>query len=219
MYNQNAVLLLIDDPDNRASIIGLVENNGLRALCPEGPSNALRVIDGISPVLAVIDLDGNWPDNEDHTVVDVLAALDHGHPTCTVLVFSDSVSGLAQQGKVWAAHKAAVLQEKQSGPDALLHRIRQLVSPVVGDLEVRDGAVRQRGGGAAFTHWVACALMIAYPRALLLATSRQVKAAQRFREWVVLHSDSVQVSARGSRLYALTATAPRTLPSSGPTSL
>ena len=204
MYNQITVLVLEDDPDQMASIRGLIENNGLRAVCADNPSQALRLMEQVPPVLAVVDRDMSKAGDHDHTSLDVLAALDRRHPTCTVFVFSNAVSSLAQQAQVWAAHKSAILHEKRFGSETLLRRIRQFVTPVVGDLEMRDGAVRQRRGGAAVTHRVACSLMMAYPRALTLATADQVKAAQRFREWLTLNSACVRVTAKGNRLYELT---------------
>jgi len=68
---------------------------------------------------------------------------------------------------------------------------------------MRDGAVRHRLKGTTVTHRVACALMMAYPRALTLSTADQVKAAQRFREWLGEHSACVQLIAKGNRLYEL----------------
>ena len=204
MFNQVTVLVLEDDPDQMASIRGLIENNGLRAVCAENPSKALRLMQQLPPVLAVVDRDMSLASDRDHTSLDVLAELDRRHPTCTVFVFSNAVSSLAQQAQVWAAHKSAILHEKRFGSETLLRRIRQFVTPVVGDLEMRDGAVRQRRGGATVTHRVACSLMMAYPRALTLAAADQVKAAQRFREWLQANSDCVQLVAKGNRLYELT---------------
>lgn len=204
MFNQVTVLVLEDDPDQMASIRTLIENNGLRAVCAENPSKALRLMEQLPPVLAVVDRDMSKAMDHDHTSLDVLATLDRRHPTCTVFVFSNAVSSLAQQAQVWAAHKSAILHEKRFGGDTLLRRIRQFVTPVVGDLEMRDGAVRQRRGSASVTHRVACALMMAYPRAVTLATADQVKAAQRFREWLFTNSTCVQLTAKGNRLYELT---------------
>ncbi|MFN2463985.1 MAG: response regulator, partial [Candidatus Dormibacteria bacterium] len=148
MYNQVTVLVLEDDPDQLAAIGALIEDNGLRPLCAENPSKALRLIQQVPPVLAVVDRDMSRADDHEHTSLDVLAALDRRHPTCTVFVFSNAISSLAQQAQVWAAHKSAILHEKRFGTDTLLRRIRQFVTPIVGDLELRDGAVRHRGGGA-----------------------------------------------------------------------
>jgi CheY-like chemotaxis protein len=204
VYSQVTVLVLEDDPDQLASIRALIENNGLRAVTAENPSKALRLMEQLPPVLAVIDRDMSRVSDREHTSLDVLAALDRRHPTCTVFVFSNATSSLAQQAQVWAAHKSAILHEKRFGTETLLRRIRQFVTPVVGDLEMRDGAVRQRDGDACVTHRVACALMMAYPRALTLATADQVKAAQRFREWLQGNSACIRLTAKGNRLYELT---------------
>jgi DNA-binding NtrC family response regulator len=204
MYNQAVVLILEDDPDQLNAIRGLMENNGLRAVCAENPSKALRLMEQLPPVLAVIDRDMSRADDPEHTSLDVLAALDRKHPTCTVFVFSNAVTTLAQQAQVWAAHKSAILHEKRFGTDTLLRRVRQFATPTVGDIEMRDGAVRQRRTGEVVTHRVACALMMAHPRALTLSTADQVKAAQRFREWLQKHSSCVRLTAKGNRLYELT---------------
>jgi DNA-binding NtrC family response regulator len=203
MYNQVTVLILEDDPDQMSAIRGLVENSGLRAVCAENPSKALRLMEQLPPVLAVIDRDMSKVQDPDKTSLDVLAALDRRHPTCTVFVFSNAIGTLAQQAQVWAAHKSAILHEKRFGTETLLRRIRQFVTPTIGDLEMRDGAVRHRRTGAVVTHRVACALMMAYPRALTLAAADQVKAAQRFREWLAKHSGCVELVAKGNRLYEL----------------
>jgi DNA-binding NtrC family response regulator len=204
VYNQVSVLILEDDLDQLAALRGLVENNGLRAVCAENPSKALRLIEQVPPLLAIIDRDMSQAVDLEHTSLDVLAALERRHPTCTVFVFSNAVSSLAQQAQVWAAHKSAILHEKRFGTDTLLRRLRQFITPVVGDLQMRDGAVRQRQGDASVTHRVACALMMAHPRALTLATADQVKAAQRFRDWLARNSRCVHLTAKGNRLYELT---------------
>ncbi|HEY8740312.1 MAG TPA: response regulator [Candidatus Dormibacteraeota bacterium] len=204
MYNQVTVLILEDDPDQMASIRGLIEGHGLRAVCAENPSKALRLMEQLPPVLAVIDRDMSRANDRERSSLDVLAALDRRHPTCTVFVFSNAIATLAQQAQVWAAHKSAILHEKRFGGDTLLRRIRQFVTPTIGDLEMRDGAVRNRRTGAIVTHRVACALTMAYPRALTLAAADQVKAAQRFREWLANNSECVSVTAKGNRLYELT---------------
>jgi DNA-binding NtrC family response regulator len=204
VHHQVTVLILEDDPDEMAAIRGLVENSGLRSVCAESPSKAIRLMERLPPLLAVIDRDMSRAGDHDRTSLDVLAALDRRHPTCTVFVFSNAIGTLAQQAQVWAAHKSAILHEKRFGSDTLLRRIRQFVTPRVGDLEMRDGAVRHRGTGAMVTHRVACALMMAYPRALTLATADQVKAAQRFRDWLVRNSVCVRLVAKGNRLYELT---------------
>lgn len=203
MYNQAAVLILEDDPDQLAAIRELIENNGLRAVCAENPSKALRLMEQLPPLLAVIDRDMSNAHDAEKTSLDVLAALDRRHPTCTVFVFSNAIDTLAQQAQVWAAHKGAILHEKRFGTETLLRRIRQFVTPTVGDLEIREGAVRHRRTGAVVTHRVACALMMAYPRALTLGTADQVKAAQRFRDWLTVRSTCVQLIAKGGRLYEL----------------
>ncbi|MEA2684519.1 MAG: Response regulator receiver domain [Chloroflexota bacterium] len=203
MYNQVAVLILEDDVDQLAAIRGLVENSGLRAVCAENPSKALRLMEQLPPVLAVIDRDMSQANDRERTSLDVLAALDRRHPTCTVFVYSNAIGTLAQQAQVWAAHKSAILHEKRFGADTLLRRIRQFVTPTIGDLEMRDGTVRNRMTGAIVTHRVACALMMAYPRALTLASADQVKAAQRFREWLGVNSRCVTLVAKGNRLYEL----------------
>lgn len=204
MYNQVTVLILEDDPDQLASIRGLVENSGLRAVCAESPSKAMRLMEQLPPVLAVIDRDMSKANDRDRTSLDVLAALDRRHPTCTVFVYSNAIGTLAQQAQVWAAHKSAILHEKRFGSDTLLRRVRQFVTPTVGDLEMRDGVIRNRRTGAIVTHRVSCALMMAYPRALTLAGADQVKAAQRFRDWLSLNSRCVTLTAKGNRLYELT---------------
>ena len=203
MYNQAAVLILEDDPDQLAAIRGLIETNGLRAICAENPSKALRLMEQLPPVLAVIDRDMSQANDLERTSLDVLAALDHRHPTCTVFVFSNAIGTLAQQAQVWAAHKSAILHEKRFGTETLLRRVRQFVTPTIGDLEMRDGVVKHRRTGAVVTHRVACALMMAYPRALTLAEADQVKAAQRFREWLGKNSSCVHLAAKGNRLYEL----------------
>lgn len=203
MYNQVTVLILEDDPDQLAAIRGLVENNGLRAVCAENPSKALRLMEQLPPVLAVIDRDMSRANDPDRTSLDVLAALDRRYPTCTVFVYSNAIGTLAQQAQVWAAHKSAILHDKRFGEDTLLRRIRQFVSPTIGDLEMRDGTVRNRRSGVMVTHRVACSLMMAYPRALTLASADQVKAAQRFREWLSSNSQCVSLIAKGNRLYEL----------------
>ena len=204
MYNQAVVLILEDEPDQLDAIRGLLENNGLRAVCAENPSKALRLMEQLPPVLAVIDRDMSLANDADHTSLDVLAALDRRHPTCTVFVFSNAIGTLAQQAQIWAAHKSAILHEKRFGTDTLLRRIRQFATPVIGDVEMRDGAIRHRRTGAVVTHRVACALVMAHPRALTLVTPDQVKAAQRFREWLQKNSTCVQLTAKGNRLYELT---------------
>ncbi|MFN2466502.1 MAG: response regulator [Candidatus Dormibacteria bacterium] len=203
MFNQVTVLVLEDDPDQLASIRTLVEGNGLRAVCAENPSKALRLMEQLPPVLAIVDRDMSKANDRDRTSLDVLAALDRRHPTCTVFVFSNAIGTLAQQSQVWAAHKSAILHEKRFGEETLLRRIRQFVTPTIGDLQMRDGAVRNRATGAMVTHRVACALMMAYPRALTLAAADQVKAAQRFRDWLGDNSVCVRLVAKGNRLYEL----------------
>lgn len=203
MYNQATVLILEDDPDQLGAIRGLIESSGLRAVCADNPSKALRLMEQLPPVLAVVDRDMSQANDLDRTSLDVLAALDRRHPTCTVFVFSNAIGTLAQQSQVWAAHKSAILHEKRFGTETLLRRVRQFVTPTIGDLEMRDGAVRHRRTGAVVTHRVACALMMAYPRALTLAEADQVKAAQRFREWLGKNSSCVQLTAKGNRLYEL----------------
>jgi DNA-binding NtrC family response regulator len=203
LYNQVTVLILEDDPDQLAAIRELIEGNGLRAVCAENPSKALRLMEQLPPVLAVVDRDMSKANDPDKTSLDVLAALDRRHPTCTVFVFSNAIGTLPQQAQVWAAHKSAILHEKRFGSDTLLRRIRQFVTPTIGDLEMRDGAVRNRKTGAMVTHRVACALMMAHPRALTLAAADQVKAAQRFREWLNTNSACVRLTAKGNRLYEL----------------
>ena len=203
MYNQATVLILEDDPDQLALIRGLVENSGLRAMCAETPSKALRLIERLPPVLAVVDRDMSKANDQERTSLDVLAALDRRHPTCTVFVYSNAIGTLAQQAQVWAAHKSAILHEKRFGSDTLLRRIRQFVTPTIGDLEMRDGVVRNRRTGAIVTHRIACALMMSHPRALTLGAADQVKAAQRFREWLNTNSGCVSLVAKGNRLYEL----------------
>lgn len=203
MYNQVTVLILEDDPDQMTAIRDLIEGNGLRAVCAENPSKALRLMEQLPPVLAVVDRDMSKANDPDRTSLDVLAALDRRHPTCTVFVFSNAIDTLPQQAQVWAAHKSAIMHEKRFGGDTLLRRIRQFVTPTIGDLEMRDGAIRNRRTGAMVTHRVACALMMAYPRALTLAAADQVKAAQRFREWLNTNSTCVRLTAKGNRLYEL----------------
>ncbi|GAC1329027.1 MAG: hypothetical protein NVSMB17_05010 [Candidatus Dormibacteria bacterium] len=203
MYNQVSVLILEDDADQMESICTLVEGCGLRAVAAHDPSQALRLLQQLPPVLAIIDRDMSQANDREHTSLDVLAALDRQHPTCTVFVFSNAVSSLAQQAQVWAAHKSAILHEKRFGSETLLRRVRQFVTPVVGDLQMRDGAVSHRGSGARVTHWVAAALLMAHPRALTLTTADQVKAAQRFREWLGAQQSCVTIVAKGHRLYEL----------------
>ena len=203
MYNQVTVLVLEDDPDQLAAIRGLVENAGLRAVCADNPSQALRLMELNPPVLAVIDRDMSRANDREKTSLDVLATLDRRHPTCTVFVFSNAIGTLAQQAQVWAAHKSAILHEKRFGSDTLLRRIRQFVTPTVGDIHMRDGVVRHRRTGAVHTHRVACALVMAFPRALTLNTADQVKAAQRFRDWLGKNSACVSLVAKGNRLYEL----------------
>jgi len=208
MYNQATVLILEDDPDQLGAIRGLIENSGLRAVCADNPSKALRLMEQLPPVLAVVDRDMSQANDLERTSLDVLAALDRRHPTCTVFVFSNAIGTLAQQAQVWAAHKSAILHEKRFGSETLLRRVRQFVTPTIGDLEMRDGAVRHRRTGAVVTHRVACALMMAYPRALTLAEADQVKAAQRFREWLGKNSSCVRLTAKGNRLYELSVDEP-----------
>jgi CheY-like chemotaxis protein len=203
VYHQAAVLILDDEPDQLEAIKGLVENSGLRAVCAANPSQALRLMEQLPPVLAVIDRDMSRATDRERTSLDVLAALDRRHPTCTVFVYSNAIGTLPQQAQVWAAHKSAILHEKRFGSDTLLRRIRQFVTPAVGDIHMSDGVVRQRRTGAVHTHRVACALVMAYPRALTLATADQVKAAQRFRDWLGRNSGCVQLVAKGNRLYEL----------------
>lgn len=203
MFNQASVLVLEDDPDQLAAIRGLVENQGLQALPASSPSQALRLIEHVSPLLAIVDRDMSKATDKDRSSLDVLAALDRRHPTCVVFVYSGAISSLAQQAQVWAAHKSAILHEKRHGADTLLRRIRQFVTPRVGDLEMRDGAVVHRGTGRAATHRVACALMMAYPRAVTLSLEDQGKAARRFREWLVENDSCVSLLAKGNRLYEL----------------
>jgi len=203
LYSQLAVLVLEDDPDQLASLCQLIEGCGLRAVRAHDASQALRLLKQVPPVLAIVDRDLSQAADREHTSLDVLAALDRHHPTCTAFVFSNAVSSLAQQAQVWAAHKSAILHEKRFGTDTLLRRVRQFVTPVVGDLQMRDGAVCHRRTSARVTHWVACALLMAYPRALTLATADQVKAAQRFREWLAAQDSCVSLIAKGHRLYEL----------------
>jgi CheY-like chemotaxis protein len=206
MWAPTEVLILEDDPDQLGALKRLVAGARLEPVAAAGPRQALSMLEGRRPLLAIIDLDmSRAPDAERRaSVYDVLRRLHQRHPNCIPLVYSARVETIDDQARAYLAHPHALFQSKRHGEGSLVERVNGLLGARVGDLAIRGGAVEHVPSGNTTTHRVAVSLLAARRanRSVVLRDS-DARAARRFEAWLAEHSSALRVRALGNRHYQL----------------
>lgn len=179
------VLILEDDPEQRARIGDAISATGLIPLLAEHPRKALAMLDVHRPVLAIVDLDMSKAAQTGRTVEEVLDRLYERHGVCTPIVFSVNVGSAERRDWVAGLHAYALVQDKRDGEEALLQRTRRLLRARFGDLAIDGGAVRHLPTGSVFPHRVGVSLLLARRANLEVALDdSEARAARRFQRWL-----------------------------------
>lgn len=201
------VLILEDDADEMARLKNIVSALRMVPLEATYPSQALRLLEYHSPVLAILDLDmskSKVPDRA--TTRDVLRKLNDTYRNVIPLVHSAKVETIWDQQKLSSLHPYTLYHPKKSSEFSLQERIEKLLNARLGDLLIRNGRVFHQPTNKQFKHYVAVELLMARRTGgnnTVFLNESQAKAARRFKQWLAKRNSSVSVHTHGNRQYSV----------------
>jgi len=212
MTRRPQALIVEDDATERRRVTELVQGLGFQVHATDSPLEAeawIQTEEGFYSV-AVIDWDMRKSRDSDEAPTSrvVLEQLANRSPWTRTLVFAGHLGQLDVQEQIHDAHVGALLQDKTAGEDRLRRRVRRLLQPRFGDLEVDAGRVRHRPSGQMTPNEVGLHLLVSHPHWVPINSSDERLRAmiKRFRSWLRDVDSAVAVSVSwGTGRYSLKA--------------
>lgn len=198
------VLIVEDDPGQRATLVEVVRDLFLSPLGTRTPDEALVELERRRPVLALVDLDMSLALGARHRVEEVLGALYRTRGGCCTLVYSVWADDILERKRIERVHPLAAFLSKRDGLEALRERVRRMLGVRFGDLALRRGVVFHAPSQHSFGHRVAVALLLgAAAGNEVVVDEVEARAARRLDAWLTAVGSSVRVVDYGRRRYGL----------------
>ncbi|HLH70267.1 MAG TPA: hypothetical protein VKY90_14920 [Candidatus Dormibacteraeota bacterium] len=198
------VLILEDDPGQRAALVGTMRGLFLTPIDAGTPDEALMELGRRRPTLALIDLDMSLAAGARRGVEEVLAALYQARGGCATLVYSVWADDVRERKRVEQIHPLATFLSKRDGLGALQERVRRMMGVRFGDLALRRGVVFHEPSQRAFGHRVAVSLLVGVANGHEVVVDEvEARAVRRLGTWLTAVGSCVRVVDHGRRCYGL----------------
>jgi CheY-like chemotaxis protein len=201
---RDPVLVVEDHPEKLEEAARAVLAEGLQVLRARSPKEALDLLTGCHPVLAVVDWDMRKAPDMGTDSREVLQVLEAEHSDTVTLVWAAGLGDLNARSMIQASHSRALLHDKRLGIDSLRTRIRRVVARPYGDLRVEHGHVTHIRCGGTYLHPLGVRLVLNRGGAVRVPRmAREANAAARFQTFLSAHHSPARVEPCGHSLRRL----------------